>query len=59
MAGTIGEVAVGEYFTQSQMCLHQAQNVLAPSTMLPLVSTSSMEASSRKDYLVKVHNVAL
>ena len=33
--------------------------MLAPSTILPLISTSSTEASSRKDHLVKVHNVAL
>ena len=33
-------------------------NVFAPSIILPLISTSSMEASSRKDYLMKVHNIA-
>ena len=58
MARAIGEVVVGEYFSQSQMCLHQAQNVLASSTILSLISASSMEASSKKDYLVKVHNIA-
>ena len=32
--------------------------MLTPSTILPLISASSTEASRRKDYLVKVHNIA-